>query len=195
MSRSSGSGNQFLHRLLILSSHGKMLWNLPSLARVYRNFSKFLKNIHFQWIPYILVSFHLDYNFKKMFSGTVKILDLNDYIKPAEECVILTGNKVSDQDIVELPDLIKSKETKAEIRLDDCLACSGCITTSETILIQEQSIEKLKADIGQFSEKILLISPQSRLSFAQKYKMSEKDSHSFLMDIGKSLGFTYVLDF
>lgn len=70
-----------------------------------------------------------------MFSGTVKIMDLNDYIKPAEECVVMTKNKVNIDDKIELPDLIRNKETKAEIKLDDCLACSGCITTSETILI------------------------------------------------------------
>jgi len=28
-----------------------------------------------------------------MFSGAVKILDLNDYIKPAEECVVITSGK------------------------------------------------------------------------------------------------------
>ena len=44
-----------------------------------------------------------------MFSGTVKILDLNDYIKPAEECVVMTKGKLDNQDDIELPDLIKEK--------------------------------------------------------------------------------------
>lgn len=31
------------------------------------------------------------------------------------------------------------KKTKVEVTLGDCLACSGCITSAETILIQQQS--------------------------------------------------------
>ena len=31
----------------------------------------------------------------------------------------------------------------AQISLTDCLACSGCITTAETILIAQQSDEEL----------------------------------------------------
>lgn len=32
---------------------------------------------------------------------------------------------------------------KAEITLNDCLACSGCITSAETVLIAQQSQEEL----------------------------------------------------
>ena len=32
---------------------------------------------------------------------------------------------------------------KAEITLNDCLACSGCITSAESVLIAEQSQEEL----------------------------------------------------
>ena len=45
-----------------------------------------------------------------MFSGTVKLLDLNDFINPSEECVIITQDKDSKANIkddLELPDLIK----------------------------------------------------------------------------------------
>ena len=31
------------------------------------------------------------------------------------------------------------RRTKVEITLGDCLACSGCITSAETVLIQQQS--------------------------------------------------------
>ena len=45
-----------------------------------------------------------------MFSGTVKLLDLNDFIKPSEECIVITEDKdlkKNLKDDVELPDLIK----------------------------------------------------------------------------------------
>jgi iron only hydrogenase large subunit-like protein len=32
---------------------------------------------------------------------------------------------------------------KAKISLDDCLACSGCVTSAETVLINQQSIDEL----------------------------------------------------
>ena len=82
-----------------------------------------------------------------MFSGTVKLLDLNDYIKPEEECVVLikeskdkqkNGELIFESDLGFKPDLIKNtKGEKAKININDCLACNGCITSSEAILIEE----------------------------------------------------------
>ena len=36
------------------------------------------------------------------------------------------------------------KLEKAAITLADCLACSGCITSAESVLIEQQSSEELK---------------------------------------------------
>ena len=35
------------------------------------------------------------------------------------------------------------KLQKAKISLDDCLACSGCVTSAETVLIGQQSSNEL----------------------------------------------------
>lgn len=37
----------------------------------------------------------------------------------------------------------KQKLEKAKITLNDCLACSGCITSAESVLITQQSHEEL----------------------------------------------------
>lgn len=38
----------------------------------------------------------------------------------------------------------KSKKLKqVEISLTDCLACSGCITSAETVLVQQQSTDEM----------------------------------------------------
>ena len=37
----------------------------------------------------------------------------------------------------------KIKLEKAQITLNDCLACSGCITSAESVLITQQSQEEL----------------------------------------------------
>jgi hypothetical protein len=38
---------------------------------------------------------------------------------------------------------VETKLAKAQITLNDCLACSGCVTSAETVLIQLQSAEEL----------------------------------------------------
>lgn len=43
------------------------------------------------------------------------------------------------------PDLIRASNTQtAKVSLDDCLACSGCVTSAETVLITQQSTGKLR---------------------------------------------------
>ncbi len=37
----------------------------------------------------------------------------------------------------------RTKLQKAKISLDDCLACSGCVTSAETVLIGQQSSNEL----------------------------------------------------
>lgn len=37
----------------------------------------------------------------------------------------------------------EKKLQKAQITLNDCLACSGCITSAESVLITQQSQEEL----------------------------------------------------
>ncbi len=43
----------------------------------------------------------------------------------------------------ELADGSSRKLPKASISLTDCLACSGCITSAETVLIEQQSGKEL----------------------------------------------------
>ena len=74
------------------------------------------------------------------------------------------------------PSLIRQKASSssdaskvAAVSLNDCLACSGCVTSAETVLIQEQSTDKLLlrlADGGSSARVIVTISPQSRASIA-----------------------------
>jgi iron only hydrogenase large subunit-like protein len=49
------------------------------------------------------------------------------------------------------PNLIKAtgegEKKIAKVSLSDCLACSGCVTSAETVLIQQQSVEQVKVRI------------------------------------------------
>ncbi len=78
--------------------------------------------------------------------------NLNDYLEPAQDCVgipmkpqpkeesksikIAMENDLEGIEGGEKADIIKSKGDVATISLADCLACSGCVTTAETMLIQ-----------------------------------------------------------
>ena len=139
---------------------------------------------------------------EKTFSGTVKILDLDDFLKPAEECVVIEKSQTQNNKPEKLgqiyfeddirPDLISGNSAK--VALDDCLACNGCVTTSETILIQEQSINKFLEIEKNFKRKGLLISSQSRASIAEELKITEKEAHYLLCEFFKQFGIEFVLD-
>lgn len=61
----------------------------------------------------------------------VKLENLNDFIHPGTTCIKPNDKKVGV--VAKLND----------INLSDCLACSGCITTAETVLVQQQNHEEL----------------------------------------------------
>nr|CDS32286.1 cytosolic Fe S cluster assembly factor NARFL [Hymenolepis microstoma] len=112
------------------------------------------------------------------FSTALKLNDIDDYITPSLECVkpvkIPTevgktksisigedGTYVATNDLGE-----KYTLSKAKIDLNDCLACSGCITTAETILVSQHSVDCF-LDLVKESEKyeiVMALSPQSLAS-------------------------------
>lgn len=137
-----------------------------------------------------------------MFSGAIKILDLNDYIKPEDECVVIIKDKkvVLPKNDLSNPfddepkvSLIKKNQANAgKITLTDCLACSGCITSSETLLIEEQSVKNFLAQYLNFKKRFMIISPQSLSSIAYKLKISE---HQFLSKFNSFMKQKFDFDF
>lgn len=72
---------------------------------------------------------------------------------------------------------IKLDATKktATITLSDCLSCSGCVTSAETVLMKQQSIEECMQQINSGTKKLVVVSiaPQSCAALAQHYQCSE----------------------
>ena len=131
------------------------------------------------------------------FSGIIQINDLDDFIGPSQECikpvkVDRLPKKMAKIEIDNTDGSVKQlnqdgsrvKLEKAKISLDDCLACSGCVTSAETVLINQQSTDELFKIIESNKKYVELnkfchvkqicvsISPQSRASLAAKYNMS-----------------------
>ncbi|GAV55357.1 hypothetical protein ZYGR_0AS06810 [Zygosaccharomyces rouxii] len=122
--------------------------------------------------------------------------DLNDYIAPGPVCVNpagssssnktagdANGNSSGELEVGQEP----SEPEKVSISLQDCLACAGCITSSEEVLLSKQSHtvfldawKKLPS-----SSKILVISvaPQCRLSLAQYFEIPLLQMDTALLNI------------
>ncbi|WVQ84925.1 cytosolic Fe-S cluster assembly factor NAR1 [Cryptococcus sp. DSM 104549] len=145
------------------------------------------------------------------FSGALTITDLDDFLTPSQACIIpVRGNKASEEDgpteihidsnnnyyeVSTYPtagpsngngDGAKKKALeKAEINLNDCLACSGCITSTESLLITLQSQNEVLSFISTNPTSvdpdepchkprlpILSISPQTLASLSAAYSTS-----------------------
>ncbi|KAJ0058130.1 hypothetical protein NL108_007420, partial [Boleophthalmus pectinirostris] len=89
----------------------------------------------------------------------------------------------------------KRKLERAKITLNDCLACSGCITSAESVLITQQSHEELfkvlrNNKINEKEQKVVVVSvsPQSRASLAAHYGLSSSETGRRLTTFLKKLG-------
>ncbi|XP_027512462.1 cytosolic iron-sulfur assembly component 3 [Corapipo altera] len=149
------------------------------------------------------------------FSGVLQLTDLDDFIGPSQECikpvkVEKQAGKAAAKIRIEADgsyfqidqDGGAQKLEKAKITLNDCLACSGCITSAESVLITQQSHEELckvlagnKAAAPNEQKLVVVsVSPQSRASLAAKCKMGVLETAKKLTTFLKSLGVHYVFD-
>ncbi|CAI9270233.1 unnamed protein product [Lactuca saligna] len=134
------------------------------------------------------------------FSATLRISDLNDFIAPSQGCVV--SMKSGSARLVDKPKkLVKTtlvKETletdPVKISLKDCLACSGCITSAETVMLEKQSLDEFLSNINNGKTVIISLSPQSRDSIAVHYGLSPLQVFKKLTTFFKSLGVKVVFD-
>ncbi|KAL7686589.1 putative Iron hydrogenase, small subunit, Iron hydrogenase, large subunit [Plasmopara halstedii] len=151
--------------------------------------------------------------------ASVFLGDLDDYIQPSQACVnpLFTSDKgnsttdgvttikleteLSDVDLVapqpSKANIIRtSANEKATISLDDCLACSGCVTSAETVLILQQSYKEMLSKLASKTHKYVVatLSPQSRASLAEHFVMPVITVHRKLVTLFRSLGVNLVID-
>ncbi|KAM4025216.1 cytosolic iron-sulfur assembly component 3 [Anomaloglossus baeobatrachus] len=149
------------------------------------------------------------------FSGVLQLTDLDDYIGPSQDCIkpVKVEKKPGkgaakiriedDGSYFQISqDGASQKLEKAKITLNDCLACSGCVTSAETVLITQQSHEELYKileqnkveDALQHRLVVVSISPQSRASLATKFNLNIQETAQKLTAFFKQLGVHYVFD-
>lgn len=91
--------------------------------------------------------------------------------------------------------------TPAQISLADCLACSGCITSAEEVLVAQHSHHELlkameESSLASGTEKVFVasISQQLRASLAMAYDMSIEEMDKLLINLFvNQMGFQYVV--
>eukprot|EP00775_Hariotina_reticulata_P006631 gene6631-6859_t len=89
------------------------------------------------------------------------------------------------------------EETNAvKVSLNDCLACSGCVTSAETVLLQHQSLQEFVARCADPDAIVVVsISPQSRASLAALHGVTPEDVQWKLANFLKhQLSVALVLD-
>ncbi|XP_057603866.1 cytosolic iron-sulfur assembly component 3 isoform X2 [Hippopotamus amphibius kiboko] len=149
------------------------------------------------------------------FSGALQLTDLDDFIAPSQDCIKpmkvdkRPGSGVAKIHIEDdgsyfqvTQDGGAKKLERAKISLDDCLACSGCVTSAETVLITQQSHEELQKVLGankmaapsQQRLVVISVSPQSRASLAARFQLNPTDTARKLTAFFKKIGAHYVFD-
>lgn len=177
----------------------------------------------------ILFSYVSLYNYAAYTMSAILSADtLNDYISPSLECIKpietlpRSGSHVIDNPYeVTTEDKLLLDVPPAQISLTDCLACSGCVTSAEAVLVSLQShAEVLNAlDSGvaftpneifsiaargqgprdnDRSKKIFVasVSPQVRASLAATYGVKEHEARHMIQQLfcgpqGLSIGGKY----
>ncbi|KAK9898953.1 iron hydrogenase [Cystobasidium minutum MCA 4210] len=154
------------------------------------------------------------------FSAALALTDLNDFLGPSQECIkpveyieepaeqkpgaAATEIRIDhfSNSYYEIgsagPSTSESKKLKkAEITLNDCLACSGCVTSAESVLVSMQSHEEVYRYLADHPDvtPVLSISPQSVASLAAYHHITPAACFRKLKKAFKhALGFKLVFD-
>ncbi|KAJ3673267.1 hypothetical protein LUZ60_006641 [Juncus effusus] len=132
------------------------------------------------------------------FSPALRLADLNDFIAPSQNCVVSLNSSSRlkpEKKVKETFVGTKSQEEKVTISLKDCLACSGCVTSAETVMLEKQSLDEFLSHCNSKREKVIVsISPQSRASLAAFYNLSPIQVFQKLTSLFKSVGVEAVYD-
>ncbi|KAJ3027531.1 UNVERIFIED_CONTAM: hypothetical protein HDU68_003662 [Siphonaria sp. JEL0065] len=148
------------------------------------------------------------------FSGVLQVTDLDDFIGASQACIkpVEVKKNPEAKDSTVRTDgrnyyevAIDGTETQLEaatISLNDCLACSGCITSAESILVASQSHHDVYTALAtnatcapeERKTIVITLSPQSRASFAAKYNLSPLSVHKKLLGFFTGLGCHYMVD-
>ncbi|WFD20114.1 Cytosolic Fe-S cluster assembly factor nar1 [Malassezia caprae] len=145
------------------------------------------------------------------FSGALTLTDLNDYLGPSQVCIkpveapemqpndAQTNVSVENGVYVETSTGSSRARTTLEtahISLNDCLACSGCVTSAETVLIGMQSVEEVRQELQRKGDRVFIatISAQTIASLQTRLGKPYAALWPQICHVMRRMGFDLVLD-
>ncbi|BAM41421.1 uncharacterized protein TOT_030000682 [Theileria orientalis strain Shintoku] len=158
-----------------------------------------------------------------MYSNAVKIGGLNDYLSPSADCVLplikkdekceiklndktLNLDRHADQSFksnVLKEDIYANnklkvtrvdKNNKISVGLSDCLSCSGCLTSSEEILLKDDNYSRVVEKMKESNVCVASISPQTVFMYSSYYDMEAEEVLQRLSYLFRKLGAKLVFD-
>jgi len=129
-------------------------------------------------------------------------LGMDDFIAPSAVCVKpvkAQKNVIRGHAVLRLEGADGAEDEPAavaRITLNDCLACSGCITSSETVLIAQQSNTEFLKRLQTASTRltIVAISPAARAAIATHTGLTLWEAHGRLAGFLRGLGAHALID-
>lgn len=68
---------------------------------------------------------------------------------------------------------VEKRDDPVKVTLHDCLACSGCVTSAETVLLEHQGLQELEQKLLDPNVMVAFsVSAQSRAALAAAYNLS-----------------------
>lgn len=145
-------------------------------------------------------------------TGGVVLADLDsDFLKPSQACIkpirpeksggvdnTTPGKNTAGHAYVNIDERksVASRAPVAGITLHDCLSCSGCVTSSESVLISSHNTSILKSSLKSSKDTVfvLTVSPHARASLADHFGLDLTNMQQLLHAYFRAIGFEYILD-
>ena len=133
----------------------------------------------------------------------VKLSDLSsDFITPSLACVKpMQIDRAKPNRVLQLEglqdDAVEPKAATAKVTLNDCLACAGCITSAESVLVTQQSTEEFERMIGTpgaYDLIVVSLSAAARAALAAHSGIGLREAHGRLTGFLKGLGCHRIVD-
>eukprot|EP00177_Eucheuma_denticulatum_P006257 GFKZ01011403.1.p1 GENE.GFKZ01011403.1~~GFKZ01011403.1.p1 ORF type:complete len:507 (-),score=66.85 GFKZ01011403.1:1422-2942(-) len=134
---------------------------------------------------------------RSTFSNAIRITDLNDFLTPSATCVLpLDGGALPDTSKSDLTARVEppgsvlapivpvqapsgTSSTRARVTVSDCLTCSGCVTSADTVLLSTESLDLLK--------EVMLSNPSQKRNLFTAVALSQQAVASIAVHFGLDL--------
>ena len=136
-------------------------------------------------------------------NNDLQLTNLDDFITPSQLCIkskVIKGKK--GKEITNGLVSLRGSKSKSRVNkqleksLNDCLSCSGCVTSAET-KSHEKLYKVIDNNFNNFNNKKILVvsvSPQARASLAVSHSITAEDASLAMSLFFKSLGVSHVYE-